>query len=206
MAARVGVLASGRGSNLEALIAAAGREYRIVFVGSNNEDAGALHKARAAQIPFAAIDHRPFGKDRQAHERALDAAMRAHEVEFVALAGYMRILTPYLVRAWAGRMINIHPSLLPLFPGLDTHARAIAAGMRVHGCTVHWVTEGVDEGGIIGQAAVPILPMDDPETLAQRVLGAEHRLYPACLAMVAAGAEAQVEAGDMLASAWLSRS
>ncbi len=131
------------------------------------------------------MDHRPFRKDRAAHEAALDGELRAAGVELVALAGYMRVLTPGFVQAWSGRMINIHPSLLPHFPGLHTHARALEAGHTRAGCTVHWVSEGVDEGEIIGQAEAPVLPGDDEATLAARVLEAEHRLYPECLAKAA---------------------
>lgn len=182
---KVAVLISGRGSNMEALIEAAkDPDYpaEIVLVLSNNPDAGGLATAAAQGIETAAIDHRAFGKDREAHERMIDARLRQSGVELVALAGYMRVLTPYLVRAWAGRMLNIHPSLLPLYPGLHTHERAIAAGDAFGGCTVHYVTEGVDEGPIVGQARAPILAGDTADDLAARVLVEEHRLYPACLA------------------------
>lgn len=190
----VAVLVSGRGSNLEALIEAerAGAPYRIRVVVSNRPDALALEKAAAAGIEAVTVDHRPFGKDREAFERALDAALRARGVELVALAGFMRVLTPWFVRAWAGRLINIHPSLLPLFPGLDTHARALDAGMKLHGCTVHYVTEEVDGGPIIAQAAVAVAPDDTPETLAARVLKAEHVLYPNALGLVAQGEGGEV--------------
>ncbi|HTK35806.1 MAG TPA: phosphoribosylglycinamide formyltransferase [Caulobacteraceae bacterium] len=185
---RVGVLISGRGSNMEALIAAAADPAypaQIVLVASNKPEAGGLARAAAAGIATVAVDHRPFRGDREAHERALDAALRAHGVELVALAGYMRILTPWFVQAWAGRMLNIHPSLLPHFPGVDTHARALAAGHRKHGCTVHWVTAELDAGPIVGQAEVPVLPGDDEAALAARVLVEEHRLYPRALAEAA---------------------
>ena len=181
---RVGVLISGRGSNMSALVAASKAPdcpFEIVLVLSNKPDAGGLEAARAAGIEARAIDQRDFPKDREGHERALDAALRAAGVQAVALAGYMRILTPVLIDAWAGRMINIHPSLLPKYPGLDTHNRAIAAGDAEAGCTVHLVTIGVDEGPILGQAAVPILPGDDAASLAARILTAEHQLYPAML-------------------------
>jgi formyltetrahydrofolate-dependent phosphoribosylglycinamide formyltransferase len=154
----------------------------IALVLSNNPDAPGLQSARAAGIPAHAVDHRPFGPDREEHERALDAALREHGVELIALAGYMRVLTPYLVNAWAGRMLNIHPSLLPLHPGLHTHRRALEAGDAEAGCTVHLVTEGVDEGPVLAQARVPVLPGDTEATLAARVLEAEHQLYPAALA------------------------
>ena len=185
---RVGVLISGRGSNMEALIVAArdpAYPAQIVLVASNNADAAGLATASAAGIPTVAVDHRPFKGDREAHEWALDAALRAQGVELVALAGYMRILTPWFTSAWAGRMLNIHPSLLPHFPGVDTHTRALAAGHAVHGCTVHWVTAELDAGPIIDQAEVPVLPGDDERALAARVLAEEHRLYPKALAQAA---------------------
>lgn len=183
----VGVLISGRGSNMEALIAAAqAPEYpaRIALVLSNVAGAPGLAKAAAAGIPTAVIDHKPFGKDRAAHEAKVDETLRAKGVEVVALAGYMRVLTPFLVERWAGRMINIHPSLLPAYPGLDTHARVLADGGKVHGCSVHLVTAGVDEGPLLGQAEVPVLEGDDEATLAARVLRAEHELYPRCLSVL----------------------
>ncbi|RZJ92732.1 MAG: phosphoribosylglycinamide formyltransferase [Brevundimonas sp.] len=185
MTRRVAVLISGAGSNMAALIEA-GRAvdvpFEVVLVLSNKPDAGGLAVARAAGVDAVAIDHRPFGKDREAHERVLDAALSEAGVEVIALAGYMRLLTPWLVRRWEGRMINIHPSLLPLYPGLDTHARALAAGDAEAGCSVHLVTEGVDEGPILGQARVPVVVGDTPEMLSQRVLAAEHALYPQALA------------------------
>ncbi|HVB68840.1 MAG TPA: phosphoribosylglycinamide formyltransferase, partial [Acetobacteraceae bacterium] len=156
MRRRVAVLISGRGSNLAALLAAArapGYPAEIALVLSNRPDAPGLAHAAAAGVPARGIDHRPFGADRAAHEAAIDAALRAAGIEFVCLAGYLRRLTPFLVHAWEGRMLNIHPSLLPAFPGLDTHARALAAGVKLHGCTVHLVTEAVDEGPILAQAA-----------------------------------------------------
>ena len=182
---RIGVLISGRGSNMSALIAAAKAAdcpFEIALVMSNKPDAPGLEIAREAGVDTTAIDQRDFPKDRDGHERALDAALRAAGVEVVALAGYMRVLTPFLVGAWEGRMINIHPSLLPKHPGLDTHRRALDAADLEAGCTVHLVTEGVDEGPILGQARVPILPGDDAHSLAERVLAEEHRLYPAMLA------------------------
>ena len=187
---RVGVLLSGRGTDALALIRAAQQpDYpaEIVLALSNNPDAPGLAAAGAAGVPTAAIDHRPFARDREVHERALDAALTEAGVGFVALAGYMRIFTPWFVQAWSGRMINVHPSLLPAFPGLRTHARALEAGVKLHGCSVHWVTDTVDTGPIIGQAAVPVLPGDDEHILAARVLAAEHRLYPACLAQAVSG-------------------
>ena len=182
---RVAVLISGRGSNMASLIEAARAEdcpFEVALVLSNNPDAEGLAFAREAGVEAIAVDHRPFGKDREAHERAVDAELRARGVELVALAGYMRLLTPFLVRAWEGRMLNIHPSLLPKHPGLETHRRCLAAGDTVHGCTVHLVTEGMDEGPILAQAEVPVLAGDTAESLAERVLAVEHRLYPQALA------------------------
>lgn len=182
---RVAVLISGAGSNMAALIDA-GRKpssgYEVAMVLSNVEDAGglAVADAKGVEIVFC-VSHKPFGKDREAHERAVDDILRAANVQVVALAGYMRVLTPWLVGRWRGRMLNIHPSLLPLYPGLDTHARAIASGDAEAGCTVHMVTEGVDEGPIFGQARVPILDGDTPASLAERVKTAEHELYPRVL-------------------------
>jgi phosphoribosylglycinamide formyltransferase-1 len=186
---KVGVLISGRGSNLRSLLEACalpGFPAEIVTVIANRPGAGGLDHARAAGVAATVVDHKAFD-GREAFEAALSGALEAAGVELVCLAGFMRVVTPGFVRRWQGRMINIHPSLLPLFPGLDTHARALAAGMRLHGCSVHYVSEEVDGGPIIGQAAVPVLPGDDPGSLAARVLAAEHRLYPACLWLVAGG-------------------
>ena len=186
--ARVAVLISGRGSNMASLLAAAADPAYpadIVLVLSNRPQAAGLALARAAGVETLAIDHRPFAVDRAAHEAAIDAALRARGIDLVCLAGYMRLLSPLLVDRWAGRMLNIHPSLLPAFTGLDTHARALAAGVKLHGCTVHLVTQAMDEGPILAQAAVPVLASDDEATLAARVLTQEHLLYPAALAMVA---------------------
>ena len=182
---KVAVLISGRGSNMEALVRAAKAPdcpFEIALVLANRPDAGGLATAAAQGIEALCVDQKPFGKDREAHERAIDAALRERGVQVVALAGYMRILTPFLVDAWRGRMLNIHPSLLPAYPGLDTHARALAAGEVEAGCTVHLVTAGVDEGPILGQARVPILAGDDDHSLAARVLEQEHRLYADTLA------------------------
>lgn len=179
----IAVLISGRGSNLQCLIdACAQPDYpaRIVAVISNRPGAYGLERAREAGIAAIAIDHKAY-ETREDFEAALDAALREAGAEFVCLAGFMRILTPGFVNAWSGRMINIHPSLLPKFKGVDTHARAIEAGESEHGCTVHWVTAGMDEGPVIAQARVPVLPGDTPETLAARVLVEEHRLYPEAL-------------------------
>ena len=154
----------------------------IALVLSNKADAPGLAWAEGQRIAVQAIETKPFGPDREAHERAMDAALRAAGVQVVALAGYMRVLTPWFVNAWAGRMLNIHPSLLPLYPGLHTHERALAAGETEVGCTVHLVTEGVDEGPVLGQARVAVLPGDDEDALAARVLTEEHKLYPQVLA------------------------
>ena len=182
---KVAVLISGRGSNMEALVRAAqdpACPFEIALVLANKPDASGLATAAAAGIEAVAIDQREFGKDREAHEGAIDAALRERGVLVIALAGYMRILTPFLVDAWSGRMLNIHPSLLPKYPGLDTHGRALQAGEIEAGCTVHLVTAGVDEGPVLGQARVPILPGDTEPMLAERVLEQEHRLYAETLA------------------------
>lgn len=181
---RVAVLISGTGSNMAALVEAAqapDAPFRVALVLSNQPDAGGLALAAAQGIETAVVDHRDWPRDREGHERAIDARLAERDIEVVALAGYMRILTPWLVGRWSGRMLNIHPSLLPLYPGLDTHARAIAAGDREAGSTVHLVTDGVDEGPILAQSRVPILADDTPAALAERVKAAEHRLYPQVL-------------------------
>ena len=190
MKRRVGVLISGRGSNLVSLMDAARHpDYpaEIALVLANRADAAGLTRASERGIPARCIDHRPFRGDRAAHEAEINAALTAAGVEIVVLAGYMRLLTPYLVSAWRGRMLNIHPSLLPAFPGLHTHARAIEAGVKLHGCTVHVVTEQMDEGPILAQVAVPVLAGDTPDGLADRILAQEHRIYPAALAAFASG-------------------
>ena len=187
---KVAVLISGRGSNMEALVRAAQATacpFEIALVLANKPDAGGLATAEAAGIEALCVDQKLFGKDREVHERAIDAALRARGIQVIALAGYMRILTPFLVDAWEGRMLNIHPSLLPAYPGLDTHGRALTAGDVEAGCTVHLVTAGVDEGPILGQARVPILPGDTEHLLAQRVLDQEHQLYAATLAAFVRG-------------------
>lgn len=182
---RVAVLISGRGSNLQALLNAEQDAYEIALVISNIPDAGGLAIAREAGVEALTIDHKPFGKDREAFEHEIDDALRARNIELVALAGFMRVLTPFFVRAWAGRLVNIHPSLLPKYPGTKTHQRALEAGDGEHGCTVHLVVDEVDAGQMIGQARMPILPGDTPETLAARLLALEHELYPRCLAALA---------------------
>lgn len=182
---KVAVLISGRGSNLQALLNAAQDAYEIALVVSNIPNAGGLELARTAGVEAITIDHKLFGKDREAFERMIDRELRARNIEIVALAGFMRVLTPFFVRAWEGRLVNIHPSLLPKYPGVDTHARALAAGDSEHGCSVHLVIEAVDEGPVLGQARVPVLADDTPESLAARVLEVEHTLYPGTLAAFA---------------------
>lgn len=190
---RVAVLASGRGSNLQAIIDAieAGRvQARIVAVISNKKDAAALERARKHGLPDMFVDPKPFAgrpDSREAYDRALLDILQQHEVELVLLAGYMKIVTAFLVNAYANRMMNIHPSLLPSFPGLDVQKKAIDWGCKLAGCTVHFVTEGVDEGPIIIQAAVPILDNDTPETLAARILVQEHKIYPRAVQLFAEG-------------------
>ena len=184
------VLISGRGSNMAALLAAAADPSypaEIVLVLSNRADAAGLAHAAARGVPTAIVESRPFGRDREGFERAIDAELARHGVELLALAGFMRVLTEGFCARWRDRLVNIHPSLLPAFKGLDTHARALAAGVRLHGCTVHLVRAGVDEGPILAQAAVPVLPGDTEASLGARVLDQEHRLYPAALGWLAAG-------------------
>jgi phosphoribosylglycinamide formyltransferase-1 len=181
---RVAVLISGRGSNMRALVEKADG-YQVVLVASNRPDAPGLEWARTQGLPVWARDSR--GADRETFDASISAALAEHRVGTIALAGYMRILSPAFVEQWAGRIINIHPSLLPKYRGLDTHARAIAAGDAVSGCTVHLVTEELDAGEILAAAEVPIEPGDSAETLANRILAEEHRLYPKALAMVARG-------------------
>ena len=193
---KIAVLISGRGSNLRALIDACAEPdfpAEIVLVLSNNPDAAGLGFAREAGLPALAVDHRDF-PDKPAFEAAMEAEIHRSGAEFVCLAGFMRLLTPDFVQRWRDRLINIHPSLLPAFKGLDTHRRALEAGMRISGCTVHFVRADMDDGPIILQAAVPVLDGDDAEALAARVLAAEHRCYPAALRLVAEG-RARVEGG-----------
>lgn len=158
-----------------------------VLVISNNPDAGGLAKAADMGIPTVLIDHRPFNGDRTAFERALQDALESAQPDIICLAGFMRILTPEFIENWREKMLNIHPSILPLFKGLNTHQRALDEGMAVHGCTVHEVTPELDDGPILGQAVIPVLPNDTIETLADRLLPFEHRLYPAVLRKFAAG-------------------
>ncbi len=186
---KTAVLISGRGSNLAALIRAAeAADYpaEIALVVSNRADAGGLALAEAAGIATAVIDHRGFA-ERDAFDRAVEAAIVDAGCTLICLAGFMRILGAALVERWSDRILNIHPSLLPAFPGLDTHRRALAAGVRITGATVHLARPAVDDGPIIAQAAVPVLPEDGEADLADRVLAAEHRLYPLALGLLAAG-------------------
>ncbi len=193
---RVAILISGRGSNMSALIAAA-REAdfpaTIAGVVSDKPGAAGLRAAESAGIPAVVVTRRDFA-DREAHDAAIDATLAGFGAEIVALAGYMRLLGAAFTERWQGRLINIHPSLLPGLKGLDTHRRALDAGLRIHGCSVHFVTADMDGGPLIAQAAVPVLADDTEETLAARVLRAEHRLYPKALAMVCQG-RARMEGG-----------
>src|SRR6266702_273693 len=185
---RVAVLISGRGSNMAALIEAAKERFypaEIALVVSNRPEAAGLARAEAQAIPTAVVDHRPHGKDRAAFERALQAVLDEHRVELVCLGGFMRLLTRDFVLRWQGRMLNIHPALLPSFPGLDPHGQALKAGVKISGATVHFVVPQADAGPIIAQAAVPVRDDDTAETLAARVLNVEHRIYPLALRLVA---------------------
>lgn len=177
---RVAILLSGRGSNMQALVAQAGDAYRVVLVASDKPDAPGLAWAAERGVPTWSLSPRGIGKP--AYEAALTAQLEAAGTELIALAGYMRLLSDAFVARWRGRILNIHPSLLPKYKGLDSHARAIEAGDRVAGCSVHVVTEELDAGEVLGQAQVPVLAGDTPEMLAARVLAEEHRLYPRVLA------------------------
>lgn len=191
---KVAVLISGRGSNLQALIDAFNgpdSPVRIVLVLSNKADAAGLERAARAGLKTEVVDHKAFAS-RDDFDIAMDREIRAAGAEFVVLAGFMRLLTPPFVTAWQDRLINIHPALLPAFPGLDTHRRALQAGVRFHGATVHFVRHETDTGPIIAQAVVPVLPDDAENTLAARVLAAEHKLYPLALRLIADG-KARVE-------------
>ena len=195
---RVAILISGRGSNMQALIRAAGEEAypaEIVGVIADRPDAGGLPLASAAGIPTIAVDRAGYS-DRVAFESGIEAALAEFAPDLLCLAGFMRVLSRAFTLRWHGRALNIHPSLLPSFRGLDTHEQALAAGVRIHGCTVHFVSPELDAGPIIAQAAVPVLGDDTPGSLAARVLEAEHRLYPRALALVACGA-ARLEGGTV---------
>jgi phosphoribosylglycinamide formyltransferase 1 len=200
---RIAILISGRGSNMASLIKAAkdsSYPAEIILVISNKADAVGLSFAEEQGIASLSIPHKSFAS-RETHDAAIDAALEAGGAEIVCLAGYMRIMTQGLIEKWAGKMINIHPSLLPAFPGLHTHERAIEAGAAEHGCTVHFVTAGVDEGPVISQARVPVLAGDTPETLGARVLAEEHILYPAALRLVAEGKVRMEDGGAVFSAA-----
>jgi phosphoribosylglycinamide formyltransferase-1 len=187
---RVAVLISGRGSNMAALIEAAKEESypaEIWLVVSNRPDAAGLERARDAGIATTIVDHASYGNDREAFEQTLQAVLEGAGIELVCLAGFMRLLTPWLVERWQGRMLNIHPSLLPAFRGLDTHERAIEAGVRIHGASVHFVVPEMDSGPIIAQAAVPVIEGETADALAARVLAVEHKIYPLALRLLAEG-------------------
>lgn len=183
---RVGVLLSGRGSNLQALLDAGAASWNVALAISNVPDAPGLARAGTAGVPTRTVPHRDF-PDRPAFEEALDAALRAAEINLVVLAGFMRVLGPDFVARWRDRSVNIHPSLLPAFRGLDTHRRALEAGVRWHGCTVHFVRAELDAGPIVLQAAVPVRPDDTEESLAARVLAREHHVLPLAVGWIAEG-------------------
>jgi len=199
MKKRVAILISGRGSNMMALVEAArAADYpaEVVTIISSRLEAPGLSWARAQGLPAAAIDHKAFAS-REAFDEAIHAALTEARADLVALAGFMRIQSAGFVRRWQGRQLNIHPSILPLFKGLNAHKQALDAGVKISGCTVHFVTEETDSGPIVAQAAVPVLDADTPETLAARILLAEHRLYPHALALVASG-RATIEGGRVI--------
>ncbi|MGO9673023.1 MAG: phosphoribosylglycinamide formyltransferase [Methylocella sp.] len=186
---RTAVLISGRGSNMQALVERArvpSFPAEIALVLSNRPDAAGLAFARANGVACAAADHKIYA-GREEFERSMQALLELHRIEIICLAGFMRLLTPWFIGQWRGRMLNIHPALLPAYRGLDTHERALADGVKIHGCTVHFVVPAMDEGPIIAQAAVAVLDGDTPETLAARVLEQEHLIYPAALERLAAG-------------------
>jgi phosphoribosylglycinamide formyltransferase-1 len=198
---RVVVFISGGGSNMLALVKAAkAADYPAEIVGviSDKADAGGLAKAKAEGIPAFAFVRKDFAS-KDAHETAIFACLDELQPDILCLAGYMRLLTGEFIRRYEGRIINIHPSLLPLFPGLHTHQRTIDAGMRIAGCTVHFVTKGMDEGPVIGQAAVPVLSGDSAETLAARVLTVEHQIYPQALCLLAEG-KVRMEGGKAVSA------
>jgi phosphoribosylglycinamide formyltransferase-1 len=194
---RVAILISGSGSNMAALIDSMGPDHpaEAVLVVSNVPGAGGLAKAAARGVPTAVVDHRPFGADRTGFEAQLTEVLAQARPDILCLAGFMRVLTPGFTAAWVGRCLNIHPSLLPKYRGLDTHARALAADEAWHGCTVHEVTAELDDGPILGQGRVAVEPGDTPATLAARVLEMEHRLYPAVLRRFAAGERGRLDLG-----------
>jgi len=203
---RVAVLISGRGSNMAALIEAAkAPDYpaEIALVLSNRPDADGLATAKANGIETAIVDHTTFSKDRAAFERAMQDVLERHRIEIVCLAGFMRLLTPWFVERWQGRMLNIHPALLPAFKGLDTHKRALEAGVKLHGATVHFVVPDLDSGPIVAQAALPVQDGDTEATLAARVIKLEHKIYPLALRLLAEG-KLRVESGRCFVSGHVS--
>jgi phosphoribosylglycinamide formyltransferase-1 len=186
---RTAILISGRGSNMDALIDAARSPdfpAEIVLVASNRPDAPGLARAKAAGLAVAAVDHKIYA-GREEFERSLQIVLETHRIELVCLAGFMRLFTPWFIGQWRGRLLNVHPALLPAYRGLHTHERALADGVKIHGCTVHFVVPEMDEGPIVAQAAVPVLDGDTPETLGARVLAQEHVIYPIALKLVASG-------------------
>jgi phosphoribosylglycinamide formyltransferase 1 len=190
MKRRVAILISGRGSNMAALIEAARAQdfpAEIVVVISNRADAGGIETAQASGVATVTIESQPFGKDRAAFEAVLQSALDRHKVDLICLGGFMRLLTAEFVQRWYGRMLNIHPSLLPSFPGLEPQAQALRAGVKISGATVHFVIPQTDAGPILMQGAVAVRDDDTPETLGQRILAIEHRIYPAALRLVAGG-------------------
>ena len=202
---KIAILISGRGSNMRALIEAAQKKdfpAKIALVASNKPQAAGLNYAQQHDIPTAIVDHRRF-EDRESFEQALDEVLRNASIDLICLAGFMRVLTPWFITRWQGHLINIHPALLPSYKGLNTHERALADGVKIHGCTVHHVVPEVDAGPIIAQAGVPVLSDDTPETLGARVLAAEHRLYPLALLKFLTNkinsAEKSLENGQLIA-------
>ena len=190
MKRRVAILISGRGSNMAALIrAAAAQDFpaEIAVVVANRADAGGLERAEASRVPTLVIESRPFGKDRAAFELALQGALDQHGVDLICLGGFMRLFTAEFVQRWYGRMLNIHPSLLPSFPGLDPHGQALRAGVKISGATVHFVIPQTDAGPILMQGAVAVSDHDTAETLSERILEVEHRIYPDALRLLASG-------------------
>lgn len=192
MTTRVGILISGRGSNMRALVEAASEAdfpAEVALVLSNRPDAAGLDFARARSIATSVVDHKAYKKDREGFERAMHKELQRTGVEFICLAGFMRLLTPWFIDQWHDRLINIHPSLLPSFKGLNTHERALEAGVKLHGCTVHFVRPDMDVGPIIAQRSVEVLDEDTPDTLGSRVLTVEHTIYPHALKQIVAGLE-----------------
>ena len=203
---RAAIMISGGGSNMAALIAASREvDYPVEFVGviSDHANAGGLAKAEAAGVPAIAFERKDYASKAE-HEAAILAHLAGLNLDLICLAGYMRLLSPDFIGAWRNRIINIHPSLLPLYPGLHTHQRAIDAGAKLAGCSVHFVTEEMDSGPIVAQAAVPVLDGDTPATLAERILVAEHKLYPHALALVASG-RATLDGGRVRSGSTASR-